>query len=409
MIARSGSATSDLDTQTRGQRAMADLISREKAFWDSHARRDPLWAILSDPAKKGRRWDLQSFFKTGWREVSLLMYQLRALKIDVSGQAALDFGSGVGRVTQPLGKYFDRVVGVDVSPEMTRLANELNRYPARVQYVCNPREDLDVFATSAFTFMYSNVVLQHIEPAAALKYLAELFRVVAPGGVLVFQLPSHPRPADEQEQLAAPMPAEAYRASIRVHCDVPQDLAAGAEIVLAASVTNTSVHHWRQRETGPIRYGNHWLTGSGHAMLIQDDGRVALPEHVAPGETCHVALKLTAPQDPGEYQIECDVVHEGISWFADKGSETWRFKTYVSGSPNVRPPDGLVDPAFAGHALALPDDSSIEEPGPLPMHGIHRHIVETLIRQNGGTLAHLEIDERCGKEWVGYRYFVKKL
>jgi hypothetical protein len=42
------------------------------------------------------------------------------------------------------------------------------------------------------------------------------------------------------------------------------------------------------------------------------------------------------------------------------------------------------------------------------MYGIDRMAVEQLIRDNGGTVLHLEIDERCGKEWVGYRYFVRK-
>ena len=60
----------------------------DQAFWDRHAKRDPLWAILSDPTKAGRRWDLSGFLETGKREVSLLMYQLRALKIEVDRRAA---------------------------------------------------------------------------------------------------------------------------------------------------------------------------------------------------------------------------------------------------------------------------------------------------------------------------------
>src|SRR6478672_7553917 len=120
---------------------MADLANGEQAFWDEHARRDPLWAILSDPSKAGRRWNLRDFLETGRREVSLLMYQLRALDIGVNRKAALDFGCGVGRLSQPLARYFDRVVGVDVSPEMTRLANGINKKSARVEYVCNAGDD----------------------------------------------------------------------------------------------------------------------------------------------------------------------------------------------------------------------------------------------------------------------------
>jgi hypothetical protein len=175
--------------------------------------------------------------------------------------------------------------------------------------------------------------------------LRELFRVVARGGTLVFQLLSHLRLADDRQPVSPPMPEEAYRASIRVESAFPDFAAPGAEVVLAASVTNTSRHAWSEREAGPIRLGNHWLAGLGHAMLIQDDGRTLLPPDLAAGETCHV----------------------------------------------------------------LSDEASAEEdPEPLSMYGIHRQVVEQLIRDDGGTVVHLETDERCGREWVGYRYFVRK-
>ena len=382
--------------------------SREQAFWDGHARRDPLWAILSDPSKVGRRWDLRDFVETGRREVSLLMYQLRALHIDVSCKAALDFGCGVGRLSQPLARYFDRVVGVDISPEMIRLANEINQQSARVHYLCNSRDDLAVLPTSAFTFMYSNVVLQHIEPATTLRLLRELFRVVAPGGILVFQLPSHQRPPEEQRQVTRLMPHEAYRASVRVENDLPEETVPGAEIVLAVSVTNISAHAWCQDDAGPIRVGNHWLAGSGGEMLIQDDGRALLPRTLAPGETCRLTLKITVPPEPGEYQLECDVVHEGHSWFADMDSDTFRGRVQVAGSAALQPLGAADGPTLNANVLPLSDASSFEQVGDLPMYGVHRDEVDALIRQNGSSLVHMEADERCGEEWVGYRYFVRK-
>jgi SAM-dependent methyltransferase len=387
---------------------MADLRTKEQTFWDRHARHDPLWAILSDPTKTGRRWDLRSFLETGRREVSLLMYQLRALNVDVDRKAALDFGCGIGRLTQPLAAYFERVVGLDISPEMIRLAHEVNALPDRVQYVHNAGTEMAALGTGDFTFMYSNVVLQHIEPDTALLCLRELFRVVARGGVLVFQLPSHPRPPDDQQPVSTPMAEEAYRASIHVESDFSDFAAPEAEVVLAASVTNTSRHAWSQREVGPIRLGNHWLAGLGHAMLIQDDGRALLPADLAAGETCHVTLHITLPQEPGEYQLECDLVQEGICWFADRGSETWKRNVRVGGVSSVPPSAAVATPTVGARALSLLDEASVEDPEPLPMHGIHRQVVEQLIRDNEGTVVHLETDERCGREWVGYRYFVRK-
>ena len=105
--------------------------------------------------------------------------------------------------------------------------------------------------------------------------------------------------------------------------------------------------------------------------------------------------------------LECDVVHEGISWFADKGSATWRTKMTVAGSSHLDPFRQDSGQA-ADVALSVSDDPSLVSPGPLPMHGVPSGMVEGTIKAHGGTLVHRESDERCGKEWVGYRYFVRK-
>jgi hypothetical protein len=178
-------------------------------------------------------------------------------------------------------------------------------------------------------------------------------------------------------------------------------------LTLTMMVTNRSRHAWSQRDTGPIRLGNHWLAESGGAMLIQDDGRAVLPHVVDAGQTCRVILTVNVPPEPGEYLLECDLVHEGITWFHDRGSPTWR--------SGVRVPGAAAEQTRAGGqragemSLALPDVSAIEPPGPLPMHGIHRDLVSRAVDENRGSIVHAELDERCGPEWIGYRYFVRKL
>ena len=386
---------------------MTDSIADGRDFWNGHARRDPLWAILSDPAKTGRRWQIGPFLETGRREISLLMYQLRALDLTPPRAAALDFGCGVGRLTQPLADYFERVVGVDISAEMIRLADLLNAHPGRVRYVCNDRPDLSVFEDGAFSLMYSNVVLQHIEPALSVGYLRDLFRVVASGGVLVFQLPSHLNAADARDRGPSPMPEPAYRATVRVLSVAGASAEPGETLALVVSVTNDSPLPWTREAAGVLRAGNHWRAALDNRMLIQDDARALLPPVVQPGETCTLTLRVKAPDEPGRFVLEVDVVHEGISWFADKGSAVARIEMQVGeGAPSA---GVALSPAAVPADLVLPDDAgNAPDPGPLPMHGVPRADVEAMIAANRGTLVHVETDERCGPEWVGYRYFVRK-
>jgi len=56
----------------------------------------------------------------------------------------------------------------------------------------NARKDLKLFADNRFDFVYSNITLQHIEPRFIKRYVEEFVRLLAPGGVLLFQFPSEP-------------------------------------------------------------------------------------------------------------------------------------------------------------------------------------------------------------------------
>ncbi len=40
-----------------------------QANWTVLGERDPLWAILVDPSKRGNRWRVEEFFETGRREI----------------------------------------------------------------------------------------------------------------------------------------------------------------------------------------------------------------------------------------------------------------------------------------------------------------------------------------------------
>ncbi len=164
-------------------------VRQMRRHWDALARQDPLWAVLTDPEKKENRWRLDEFFETGRREVAALMEHLSGMELGLRRGRALDFGCGVGRLTQALADHFDQVVGVDISPAMVERAEALNRRGDRCNYRVNSSDDLSGHEDGSFDFVCSLITLQHIEPVFTLRYLREFVRVLAPGGILVFQLP----------------------------------------------------------------------------------------------------------------------------------------------------------------------------------------------------------------------------
>jgi len=167
-------------------------LKRTRRHWDLLGRKDPLWAVLATPDKRGNRWRPDEFFATGEREIRDVMNDVDALGVQVDRSNALDFGCGVGRLTQALADRFETVWGVDIAPSMIELAKRFDRHPGRCRYLVNDTADLRMFGSGTFGFIYSNIVLQHIEPRYQRGYLKELVRVLAPGGVLVFQLPTEP-------------------------------------------------------------------------------------------------------------------------------------------------------------------------------------------------------------------------
>jgi SAM-dependent methyltransferase len=163
---------------------MTDL-DKLKDDWEQLAERDALWAILTDGSKLGGKWNVADFMATGEAEIEAVMHYLRKTHcIPNFAGAALDFGCGVGRLTQPLARRFASCVGIDISQQMIQKAGSLNRYE-HCSYVANSEARLP-FADASFSFIYSNIVLQHVPRPFSEAYLREFVRVLAPGGVLVF-------------------------------------------------------------------------------------------------------------------------------------------------------------------------------------------------------------------------------
>ncbi len=163
-----------------------------RRHWDSFARRDPLWAVLTTPGKEGNRWATDEFFASGQREVDAVIAIMRTHQPAAGRRQALDFGCGVGRITQALAQHFDRVTGVDISAAMLVHARRRNRHGDQITYEHNPVAHLGRFADGTFDLVFSVLTLQHLAPEYSRRYLAEFMRVCAPGGAVYFQMTGRP-------------------------------------------------------------------------------------------------------------------------------------------------------------------------------------------------------------------------
>lgn len=161
----------------------------QKFNWQQLAKIDPWWAVLSEPDKRGGRWDRGEFFYTGQQEAAQVLADLEALGLPDRFGRALDLGCGPGRITHALADSFDEVVGYDISAQMLELARE--DAASNETFVLNETDDLEPFGDGTFDFVYCSRVLQHVDQEVIGDYIGEMVRVLAPLGTLFLGMLSH--------------------------------------------------------------------------------------------------------------------------------------------------------------------------------------------------------------------------
>jgi SAM-dependent methyltransferase len=387
-----------------------------KKHWNHFGQTDPLWAILTEPSRKGGKWDAEEFFRTGRDEIDTMIRAVQAVITDSSLAAevnfrigprdsfqrdrrksrALDFGCGVGRLTQALCGYFDECHGVDIARSMIQEATRLNRFGERCIYHLNERSDLELFSKQSFDFIYSNIVLQHMEPRFSRKYISEFVRLLAPGGILVFQIPS----ALAGTIIDRPLPNDAFAAEISAVVDGVV-IESGSDFCISLRIRNCGRTLWPAGGLSDGKYqvlvGDHWLTPNGE-MLLRDHYRACLPKDVAPGEDIQISFGTKAAMPPGRYIVEIDLVQEAVAWFGNEGSPTLRIPIWITEKtgPRQTPGEGVTSASTATDFKPL-----------MEMYGINRSEVLSLLESSGARVLRAEKDH-CAPGWEGFRYYATR-
>ena len=131
-------------------------------------------------------------------------------------------------------------------------------------------------------------------------------------------------------------PRAVHRAGVTV-VSAPASAAPGAPLQTVVRATNTGTAVWRarsERGVGHVRAGLQLLDGESR-MIDRDFARAELPRDVAPGETVDVTIAFHAPGAPGEYELKCDLVAEGVTWFEPGGSAVAVTALRVTPSPSA--------------------------------------------------------------------------
>jgi hypothetical protein len=123
-----------------------------------------------------------------------------------------------------------------------------------------------------------------------------------------------------------------YRAGIGAP-GAPTRLRAGERVELHLRVRNlgpvTWPAHGDTRGMYQVNAGDRWLDREGRRVVNDLDGRTALAADLPPGGEAELLLPVKAPGEPGDYVLEIDMIHEGVTFFFEKGSQTLRLNVKV--------------------------------------------------------------------------------
>src|ERR1051326_11637 len=116
-------------------------------------------------------------------------------------------------------------------------------------------------------------------------------------------------------------PSPPYPLAFTLQGHTPRLLESSAETAVPVFLTNTGLRAW---PSSSVHLSYHWLwivaretpSRSGWDVPYQNGIRTELERTVAPGEGVAVAGRVLAPDVPGLYWLQWDMVDEGVAWFA---------------------------------------------------------------------------------------------
>lgn len=183
----------DVDIEVSDFESSAILAHIEKE-WRQLGMDKPHWSVLSSAlfAPENIQGSEGDFFKTGADDVAWLITTLARNGIAHNTLLRVfEYGCGLGRVTVHLAQYFDQVSACDISSSHLALTKKY----VEMADIKNVRLELaeinDLGMKEGFDLWYSKIVLQHNPPPIIALILRRALRLLAPGGVAVFQVPTY--------------------------------------------------------------------------------------------------------------------------------------------------------------------------------------------------------------------------
>lgn len=114
---------------------------------------------------------------------------------------------------------------------------------------------------------------------------------------------------------------------------IPEIMAAGQVYSVSVTVRNDGWDAWSEENFYRLGYA---FSPEGSSAAVSGDydlnGRMILPSGVTvqPGESVTFSFNMTAPGTNGDFDLYCDMVREGVTWFREHNNIEWKQPVVVA-------------------------------------------------------------------------------
>jgi len=128
-------------------------------------------------------------------------------------------------------------------------------------------------------------------------------------------------------------PMEAYRVEWLKH-STPARMRGDTVVNVRLKIRNAGSNTWKHAGDHPVHLGFHWYKDGRQVLLKPErDFRTPLPADVPPGNEVTLNAKVATPAEAGKLILQWDLVEEGVTWFADRGSKPLTLAVEVEPAP----------------------------------------------------------------------------
>lgn len=153
-------------------------FEKMKEDWNRRVRHDyRLW--MSDGVK-----DDEAMWASGERDFQIIAAGIESPET----KTFLEIGCGVGRLLKPASKVFKQVIGVDVSDEALKKAEDFLRDKTNILLINNSGSDLSQLSERSIDVVASFASITSMPVSVIAQYLIETQRVLKEDGVVRFQI-----------------------------------------------------------------------------------------------------------------------------------------------------------------------------------------------------------------------------